>query len=183
MLQLLHLAVLALCAFQDIAVASPIKNLPTVAHELPQLPISPPMPNDALSTPSTTPPQHDKRYYYPETLPDEDELEAVLKEQSLREAGFVSAPAQSAQFSLKQKQKQTQTQTQSQKLHNSPDAEPPIPEPMHPSPQTSPKSAGRAIITYRWEKVPDLWPPFSFFFIASALVCMFTILRGVRSKT
>lgn len=171
MLRLL-LAVLALCALQAIAI--PINILPSVAQDQTQLAIMPPVPNVASSAPSAPPVLHDKRYFYPETQPDEDELEAFLKEKSMREAGFVSAPpAQSTQFSLKQK------------LHNSlPDADAPIAVPMHPSTLSSPKSSARAIITYRWENMSgDLWPPFSFFIVASALVCMFTIVRGMRSKT
>lgn len=171
---LLAVLALALCALQAIAI--PINILPAVAQDQTQLAIMPPLPNVASSAPSAPPVLHDKRYYYPETQPDEDELEAFLKEKSMREAGFVSAPpAQSTQFLLKQK------------VHNSlpdADADAPIAVPMHPSTLSSPTSSARAIITYRWENISgDLWPPFSFFVVASALVCMFTIVRGIRSKT
>jgi hypothetical protein len=121
-----------------------------------------------------------KRYYYPETLPDEDELEVLLREKSMREAGFVSTS--SASFAPEKPQL-----SQKQKLHKPlPDSDAPIPVPTHPNNAYLDSESGEgqsSKIKYRWEHVPVLWPPFGFFVVASVVVCFFTILRGVRSKT
>jgi len=140
-----------------------------------------PAPEKAASFASPANQIHDKRYYYPETLPDEDELEVLLREKSMREAGFVSTS------SVSSVPKNTQL-SRKQKLHKSlPDSDAPIPVPAHPSSAyldfESREMGHFAVITYRWGHAPVLWPPFGFFVVCSVVVCFFTILRGIRAKT
>ncbi|KAJ5851545.1 uncharacterized protein N7529_010930 [Penicillium soppii] len=139
-------------------------------------------PEKAGSFPPPTSQIHEKRYYYLETVPDEDELEVLLKEKTMREAGFVSTSPESST-------PQSTHFSQKQKLHNSPpDPEAPITSPMHPSAGVhldsgSREQPHRLVITYRWEHATILWPPFGFFVVGSAVVCFVTILRSVRAKT
>ena len=113
----------------------------------------------AIQAPSVqpVPPTHDKRYYYPETLPDEDELESLhkAKEQAMREAGLSSPKSE------------MKTQMQMQ-MHNS-DVDAPITVPVHPVLDS------RSLPIYHC-------PPWEFFFVASGVVCAFTIIRGIRKS-
>jgi hypothetical protein len=126
--------------------------------------------------------KYDKRYYYPETLPDEEEIDALLREKSMREAGFVtSSPSSSPQNqnALHFSQKQLQ-----QSLPH-----PGAPGSAHPSTNPSahlrpdPRGTRYAVITYRWENSMTYWPPLLFFILMSAVVCLHTIVRGIRAKT
>jgi hypothetical protein len=138
------------------------------------------VPDKAASSPSPATQILNSRYYYPETLPDEDELEVLLRERILREAGFVSTP--SASFAPENTQL-----SQQQKLHKSlPELEAPISVPEHPDNAYSDSESDEgcsSVITYRWAHEPALWPPVGFFVVGSVVVCVVTIVRGVRAKT
>lgn len=171
-MRILDLALL-LFAVQSTAIAIP----KTTSSGSVQIAI---VPEKTASSPSPATQILNRRYYYPETLPDEDELEVLLREKILREAGFVSTP--SVSFTPENTQS-----PQQQKLHTSlSDLEAPIPVPEHPDNAYSDSESDEgcsSVITYRWAHEPALWPPVGFFVVGSVVVCVVTIVRGVRAKT
>ncbi|KAJ5836889.1 hypothetical protein N7447_002915 [Penicillium robsamsonii] len=144
----------------------------------------------ALPTPSTpiaskSLASYNKRYYFPETLPDQDELEAILKETAMREAGFVhsSIPSNTESGPVHK------METELQKSLPNPDAAigtaPAIPDSTQ---DTKPKQSQfqpglkQSLVTLESDDYPIYWPPFGFFVVSAAIVCFFTILRGIRAK-
>ena len=127
---------------------------------------------------------HDKRFYYPETLPDEDELEVLLIEKSMRETGFVSTSSASSS-------PQSVQLAPKQKLHKSrPDPDVPNPVPMHPSSvyleylDSESHDMGHSdVIPYRSDYASAMCLPFGIFVVCSVFVCFLTITRGVLAKT
>ncbi|KAJ5360718.1 hypothetical protein N7517_009909 [Penicillium concentricum] len=130
---------------------------------------------------------HNKRYYFPETLPDRDELGAMLKETAIREAGFVhsSTPSKSKSGPVHN------SETELQKSLPNPDVA--IGTPAKPdryaqdtklklSLSHSESRLEESAVTLESNDYPIYWPPFGFFVVSAAIVCFFTILRGIRTK-
>ncbi|KAJ5958253.1 uncharacterized protein N7479_005403 [Penicillium vulpinum] len=140
-----------------------------------------------------------KRYYFPETLPDQDELEAMLKETAMREAGFVpsSNPPSKLQPESKHKIMETETETELQLSLPNPDpaigTDAAVKQDRYAHQNTKPKKSkskshshshlkDSIVDAFESDDYPIYWPPFGFFVISAAIVCFFTILRGIRAK-
>ncbi|KAJ5575718.1 hypothetical protein N7535_002644 [Penicillium sp. DV-2018c] len=67
-----------------------------------------------------TPQLHDKRYFFPETLPDKAELEDMLRE-TMRQAGF--APSSQKEPASTSRDQNSQSNIQEQKSHLDPHTE------------------------------------------------------------
>ncbi|KXG49699.1 uncharacterized protein PGRI_056670 [Penicillium griseofulvum] len=141
-----------------------------------------PTPNEnqiaSKSLASTT---HDKRYYFPETLPDQDELEAMLKE-TMREAGFIPSSKPVTESEHK-------TNTELRYALPNTDAVIGTATPATPAyTQDTKLSQSQSILKEPIMAIlgsdgyPTYWPPFGFFVISAAIVCFFTVLRGIRAK-
>ncbi|KAJ5803964.1 uncharacterized protein N7518_000267 [Penicillium psychrosexuale] len=127
------------------------------------------------------------RHYFPETIPDQDELIVMLKETAMREAGFVlsSNPSPDPQS------KEHKTETELHKSHPNPHAAIGTDATAKPQPNSYPKprqskSESRVkesfVVALGSYNYPIYWPPFGFFVVAAAFVCFCTILRGIRAK-
>ncbi|KAJ5442819.1 hypothetical protein N7445_004570 [Penicillium cf. griseofulvum] len=127
-----------------------------------------------------------KRYYFPETLPDQDELEAMLKE-TMREAGFMP----SSNPLNPESEPVHKMDTELQHAHPNPDT--PIGTATLATPdytqdtklrqsqsQSLLKESVMAVLGS--DDYSIYWPPFGFFVVSAAIVCFFTILRGIRAK-
>lgn len=109
-------------------------------------------------------------YYFPETVPDEEEIAARLS--ALREAGYLP---------------DTQTlQGHDQKSIGTPDAAIDMdPSSARPSPTQEPPSAlsERDTPRFSWaDTIPGLFPAAWFFVFASVVVCIVTVIRGLNDK-
>lgn len=58
------------------------------------------------------------------------------------------------------------------------DSDAPIAVPVHPSAHLC-----RSLRMYHWQDATAFLPQWQFFALASAVVCVFTIIRGIGSKT
>lgn len=105
-------------------------------------------------------------YYFPETVPDADEILERLT--ALREAGFVA-------------HSEAQTPRPKSKPIDGPDAAIDTPGARNP-PIRVWMSESRASMDYAevWETTPTLLPPVALFGFAAAVVCVATILKKVR---
>ncbi|CDM29547.1 hypothetical protein DTO013E5_5128 [Penicillium roqueforti] len=127
------------------------------------------------------------RHYFPETIPDQDELIVMLKETAMREAGFVLSSNPDPQS------KEHKTETELHKSLPNPYAAIGTDATAKPQPNSYPKprqskskSESRVkesfVVALGSYNYPIYWPPFGFFVIAAAVVCFCTILRGIRAK-
>ncbi|KAJ5165426.1 uncharacterized protein N7500_007256 [Penicillium coprophilum] len=129
---------------------------------------------------------HNKRYYFPETLPDEDELKAI-KETVMREAGFVTSSNPYPESGPMHKM-----ETELRKAHPNPDAAIDTAAPAKPARYTQDTELKHSQFRSRLEEsetfgsdeyeYPIYWPPFGFFVVSAAIVCLVTILKGIRAK-
>lgn len=134
---------------------------------------------ESVSSPSSPPsdgpsPKHlakRRPYYFPETVPDEEEIAARLA--ALREAGYLP-------------QEEVAQQGHDQKSIGTPDAAiDMVPSSARPSPIQEPPSAlsGRDVPRFIWEdSIPGLLPAAWFFVLASVVVCVATVVRGLSDK-
>ncbi|KAJ5795132.1 hypothetical protein N7457_001731 [Penicillium paradoxum] len=130
------------------------------------------------------PPQlHQKRFFFPETLPDQDELEAILRETAMREAGFIPSSKPESEPTSNQ---ESEPASQQKSLPN-PDAKigtaasaQPVKYKLCNQAQTFSNLAEAFRITS--EEYAILWPPFGVLVIGAAIVCFGTIRRGIRAK-
>ncbi|CAG8900196.1 unnamed protein product [Penicillium egyptiacum] len=135
---------------------------------------------------------HTKRYYFPETIPDQDEV-AAMKETAMREAGFVP----SSNRSPSKPEPESKEHKMETELRNS------LPDPhatigtdasANPQPESythqdtklrksqSQSQLKESVALALESDVPIYWPPFGFFVVSAAIVCFFTVLRGIRAK-
>ncbi|KUM60316.1 hypothetical protein ACN42_g6800 [Penicillium freii] len=141
---------------------------------------------------------YNNRYYFPETLPDQDELAAMLKETAMREAGFVPSSNRSPSNPNPKSNLKMETGTE---LRKSPDTDThthtaigtdasaqPQPD-WHTTQNTklrqsqSQSSLKESVVAvFASDDYPIYWPPFGFFVVSAAIVCFFTVLRGIRAK-
>ncbi|CAI7625705.1 unnamed protein product [Penicillium glandicola] len=138
-----------------------------------------PIASNSLASTNTP---HTKRYYFPETLPDQDELEAMLKETSMREAGFTPSSNPS----------KPNPETKMHKME--PELQQSLPDPdtaigtdasdrYHNTKLRQSGSKSKAQSSLKDSVVAALesddhtvyWPPLRFFVIAAAFVCFFTV--------
>lgn len=140
---------------------------------------------------------YNNRYYFPETLPDQDEIAAMLKETAMREAGFIPSSNRSPS-NPKPKSKDHRTETDME-LRRSPDTDmdtaigtdasaQPQPD-LHTNrntklrqSQSQPRLKESVVTALASNDYPIYWPPFGFFVVSAAIVCFFTVLRGIRAK-
>lgn len=146
---------------------------------------------------------YNNRYYFPETLPDQDELAAMLKETAMREAGFVpSSNGSPSNPKPKSKDQKMGTETE---LRKSPDTDMETAIGTDASGQSQPdwhitqntklrqfqsqsqsQSQSRLkesiVAAFASDNYPIYWPPFGFFVVSAAIMCFFTVLRGIRAK-
>lgn len=107
-------------------------------------------------------------YYFPETTPFDDEIEERLI--SLREAGFVK----SSSPNLNHKQPI--------KSIGAPDAVIDIPHASPILPDVEPSSTSQGSTTVpTWESSPILFPPLSVFFFVVLVVCVGTLIHGIKN--
>ncbi|KAJ6185535.1 hypothetical protein N7519_006836 [Penicillium mononematosum] len=157
----------------------------------------------ALPTPSENPiaskslassNPHSKRYYFPETIPDQDEVAAMLKETAMREAGFVPSSIGSPS-KPEPESKEHNTETELRISLPDPHAAigtdaPAIPQPDSYTHQDTELSQSQSqsrleesvVVMLGSDIYPIYWPPFGFFVVSAAIVCFFTVLRGMRAK-
>ncbi|KAJ5251464.1 hypothetical protein N7489_001874 [Penicillium chrysogenum] len=134
-----------------------------------------------------------KRYYFPETIPDQDEVAAMLKETAMREAGFVPSSIGSPSKSVPESKDKTETELRI----SLPDPHAAIgtDAPANPLPdsythqdtklsqaQSQSGLKESVVVALGSDMYPIHWPPFVFFVISAAIVCFFTVLRGIRAK-
>ncbi|KAJ5462821.1 hypothetical protein N7475_007765 [Penicillium sp. IBT 31633x] len=181
---------LVLIAIQlQIAIALPY---PLANNQIETSIVSPEASQAPHASPNQRPQLHDKRspYFFPEEVPDQYELEAMLKETALREAGFVpsSKPGSKSitkdhkllsklQKSFPHSDAKIDTTAASVRLdmYTPPD--------VRPEKHSQSLSRGaEALMAYESDEYHIFWPPVGFFFIGAAFVCFCTILRGLRSK-
>ncbi|EKV10965.1 hypothetical protein Pdw03_7365 [Penicillium digitatum] len=147
------------------------------------------------SLPSTN--VYNKRYDFLKTLPDEDELAAMLKETAMREAGFVfsSNPPRSTPGD-RSKDHKMETKTELQNLLPDPETAIGTDASTQPQPDrdisqdTKLNQSQSQLQSHRTESVMGAlasddhriyWPPVGFFVVSAAIVCCFTVLRGIRA--
>lgn len=140
---------------------------------------------------------YNNRYYFPETLPDQDELAAMLKETAMREAGFVPS-SNGSPSNPKPKSRDHKMETETE-LRKSPDTDMDTAIGTDASGQSQPdwhttqntklrqfqsqSHLKESIVTaLASDNYPIYWPPFGFFVVSAAIVCFFTVLRGIRAK-
>ncbi|CAI7565938.1 unnamed protein product [Penicillium palitans] len=170
-------------------------------HSLQILALPTPYENSIAFKSLTSTNTYNNRYYFPETLPDQDELTAMLKETAMREAGFVpssnGSPSNPKPKSMDQKM---ETETE---LRKSPDTDMETAIGTDASGQSQPdwhttqntklrqsqaQSQSRSrlkesiVAAFASDNYPINWPPFGFFVVSAAIVCFFTVLRGIRAK-
>ncbi|KAJ5512249.1 hypothetical protein N7463_001801 [Penicillium fimorum] len=146
----------------------------------------------ALPTPSENPiasnslASHNKRYYFPETLPDQDELEAILKETAMREAGFVHSSTPSNMESGPVHKMETELEKSLPNPDAAIDTAPANPDRYTQDTKLKQSyfqsSLKESLVTLESDDYPIYWPPFGFFVVAAAIVCFFTLLKGIRAK-
>ncbi|OQE24838.1 hypothetical protein PENFLA_c009G07281 [Penicillium flavigenum] len=157
----------------------------------------------ALPTPPETPiaskslasaNTHSKRYYFPETIPDQDEVAAMLKETAMREAGFVPSSIGSPSKPVPES-KEHKTETELRISLPDPHAAIGTDAPANPQPdsytrqdtelsqsQSQSRLKESVVVALGSDIYPIYWPPFGFFVVSAAIVCFFTVLRGIRAK-
>jgi hypothetical protein len=136
---------------------------------------------------------HSKRYYFPETVPDQDELAAILKETAMREAGFV--PSSIGPPSKPEPESKHKTETELRISLPDPHAAIGTDAPANPQPdsyshqdtelsqsQSQSRLKESVVVALESDICPIYWPPFGFFVISAAIVCFFTVVRGIRAK-
>jgi hypothetical protein len=165
-------------------------------------PLSNSQPENSIASSSSShastnkPPQlHDKRSFFPETLPDKAELEDMLRE-TMRQAGF--APSSQPELRSTSEHQDSQFSLQKQKCLLNPDtgidsAGASARADMHThwdtklSDQVQIQSLSQFRFTetirlYASEKHCVSWPPMGYFVVVAAIVCLCTVLRGIRAK-
>ncbi|KGO45465.1 hypothetical protein PEX1_094490 [Penicillium expansum] len=139
---------------------------------------------------------YNKRYYFPETLPDEDELAAMLKETAMREAGFMPSSNRSpSNPKPKSNHHKTEVETELQKSLPDTDAAIGTDASAQPQPdwyiiqdtklkqsQSLSRLKESVVAAIASDDCPIYWPSFGFFVVSAAIVCVFTVLRGIRAK-
>ncbi|CAI7581644.1 unnamed protein product [Penicillium crustosum] len=131
---------------------------------------------------------YNNRYYFPETLPDQDELAAMLKETAMREAGFVPS-SNGSPPNPKPKSRDHKMETETE-LRRSPvtDTDTAIgtDESGQPQPdwhttqntklrQSQSQSQSRPclkesiVAAFASDNYPIYWPPFGFFVVSAAI--------------
>ncbi|KAJ9490219.1 hypothetical protein VN97_g3046 [Penicillium thymicola] len=140
---------------------------------------------------------YNNRYYFPETLPDQDEIAAMLKETAMREAGFVPSSNRSPS-NPKPRSKDHKMETNTE-LRKSPDTDmdtaigtvaSALPQPdWHTTQNTKlrqSQSQSRlkesVVVAFASDDYPICCPLFGFFVVSAAVVCCFTVLKGIRAK-
>lgn len=134
---------------------------------------------------------HNRRYYFPETLPDQDELAAMLKETAMREAGFVPSSNPSPEPESKQHKMETELQKSLPDPHSAIGTDAPA-QPLRYTYQNTKLRQSQSQAQSRLKDSvvaalgsdihPIYWPSFGFFVVSAAIVCFFTVLRGIRAK-
>lgn len=119
------------------------------------------------SNPSTPPELHDKRFFFPETLPDQDELEIALKDTAMREAGFI--PSSKREPGLG-----SDPQNPAKLQKSLPDADAKIG-----TGASAQKPCNWPTYIEAVTSESPIWPPFWFFVVGAAIVCCSTVLRGI----
>ncbi|KAJ5602625.1 hypothetical protein N7537_005581 [Penicillium hordei] len=139
---------------------------------------------------------YNHRYYFPEILPDQDEIAAMLKETAMREAGFVPSSNRSPS-NPKPNSKDHKMETDTG-LRKSPETgmDPAIGRDAtqpHPDWRTNQNTKLRQTLSQSRLKesvvaalasndYPIYWRPFEFIVVSAAIVCFFTVLKGIRAK-
>lgn len=140
---------------------------------------------------------YDNRYYFPETLPDQDEIAAMLKETAMREAGFVPSSNRSpSNPNPKSKNHKMKTNTE---LRKSPDTDmdtaigtvaSALPQPDWHSTQNTKLRQSQSqlrlkesvVVTFASDDYQICCPLFGFFVVSAAIVCCFTVWNWIRAK-